>query len=98
MAAALYTPKPDEDKPRNGFDIGNFLAEQEVEVFPENWQTVEVFLLVGTQWRTSMSGVVGLDYNVLFRLLDLECQDQDRWKEVFEGVRVMESAAIAAMR
>lgn len=45
-----------------------------------------------------MSGPVGLDYNVLFRILDIECPSKDDWKVIFDGVRVMESAAMAAMR
>jgi hypothetical protein len=98
VAAALYTPPPKDEKPLNGFDISHFVADQEVEVWPENWQTVDVFLLVSTQWRVSMSGPVGLDYNVVFRLLDLQGLPTEEWKRLFEDIRVMESAAMTAMR
>ena len=46
-----------------------------------------------------MGGAVGLDYNVLFRLLDDAAEnDRVKWYELFDDVAVMESAALEAMR
>jgi len=62
------------------------------EVHPDNWATVEMFLRLQTQWRSSMSGVIGLDYSAaqwLFRLY--EVQDQ---RALLEDLQTMEVAAM----
>lgn len=51
-----------------------------------------------TQWRVGMSGPVGLDYNVLFRVLDRLNLSYDDYDEMFADVRAMESAALCAVR
>jgi hypothetical protein len=66
------------------------------EVWPENEEIVRMFLRIGTQWRTSFGGLVGLDYTVLFNLFDLY-GIKDR-REMFEGIQVMESAALEAVK
>ena len=65
------------------------------EVFPDNWTTVEMFLRLQTQWRTSMSGVIGLDYGAaewLFRLYEVEDQ-----RTLLEGLQVMEGAVMKVL-
>jgi hypothetical protein len=62
------------------------------EVHPDNWATVEMFLRLQTQWRSTMSGVIGLDYSAaqwLFRLY--EVQDQ---RALLEDLQTMEVAAM----
>jgi hypothetical protein len=62
------------------------------EVHPENWATLEMFLRLQTQWRSTMSGVIGLDYSAaqwLFRLY--EVQDQ---RALLEDLQTMEVAAM----
>lgn len=64
----------------------------EFEVHPDNWATVEMFLRLQTQWRSTMSGVIGLDYSAaqwLFRLY--EVQDQ---RALLEDLQTMEAAAM----
>lgn len=64
----------------------------EFEVHPDNWATVEMFLRLQTQWRSTMSGVIGLDYSAaqwLFRLY--EVQDQ---RALLEDLQTMEVAAM----
>ena len=54
-----------------------------------------MFLRVQTQWRTTMSGVIGLDYTAvrwLFRLY--EVQDQ---RALLEDLQTMEVAAMQAI-
>lgn len=61
-------------------------------MWEENWQVVEMFLRLQTQWRTSMSGVVGLDYGAVQWMLRLyEVEDQ---RSMLEDLQVMESAAL----
>ena len=65
---------------------------QDFEVWPDNWPAVEMFLRCQTQWRTTMSGVCGLDYSAvewLFRLYEVEDQPT-----VLEDLQVMEAAAV----
>lgn len=40
-------------------------------MWPENLQTVQLFMDVQTQWRSSSGGVIGLDYAVVLALANL---------------------------
>lgn len=68
-----------------------------VEVYPENWLALDVFILMGTQWRVGMSGATGLDYSALYPLLDRRTSTQSEWDDLFADVRVCEQAALAEM-
>jgi len=69
--------------------------EKPFEVLEENWESVRMFLRCQTQWRTTMSGVLGLDYGALAWLFRLyEVTDQ---RAVLEDLQVMESAAMLVM-
>ena len=57
-----------------------------------------MFIALSTQWRTGMSGATGLDYAAVpavLRLCGVKRADEGT---VFEGLRVMEDVALAAMR
>ena len=65
------------------------------EVWEENWDIVMMFLRMQTQWTVSMAGYVGMKYEVLLvsgGLFDL--YDVENRREVLEGLRIMESAAL----
>lgn len=68
-----------------------------VEVFPDNWQTVTVYLAMVTQWRTDAGGKVGLDYTCLLGkhgvMAMCGVRRGDR-PDVFEGIQIMEFAAL----
>ncbi|WP_416046676.1 DUF1799 domain-containing protein [Cupriavidus basilensis] len=68
-----------------------------VEVWPDNVQAFEVFGQMGTQWRVGMGGAIGLDYGALPFVLRMSRVPRDQWAPVFEGIRVMENAALSAM-
>jgi len=54
-----------------------------------------MFLRVQTQWRTTMNGVLGLDYGALAWLFMMyEVQDQ---RELLEDLQVMEAAAMVTI-
>jgi len=56
---------------------------------------VQMFLRVQTQWRTTMSGVIGLDYAAvqwLFKLYDVE-----EPRALLEDLQVMEAAAMTVI-
>ena len=64
-------------------------------ILRENWPVVEMFLRVQTQWRTTMSGVIGLDYAAvrwLFKLYDVE-----EPRALLEDLQVMEAAAMVVL-
>lgn len=66
-----------------------------VEIFHENAEVVSIFSQIGGQWRTGASGPIGLDYNVVFTLLDRRAGDA--WEDFFEDIRALENAALQAM-
>ena len=67
-------------------------AAQCYEVWPENWEAVTLFLRSATQWRTTMTGVIGLDYGPVFELLRLYAVSDQQ--AVFEDLQLMESHAV----
>ncbi|MCU0842962.1 MAG: DUF1799 domain-containing protein [Thiobacillaceae bacterium] len=72
--------------------LAKHFTPEAVEVFPENWPAVRVFDALGTQWRMSMAGPIGLDYAALPMVFDL-LGIEDR-AAVFEDLRTMERAAL----
>ena len=70
-----------------------------IEVWPDNWESVGVFLAMDTQWRFGAMGPTGLDYGVLPTVLQdfLNIKRAD-WPAIFHDIRVMESAALQQMR
>lgn len=67
-------------------------------VYPDNMETVKVFTDLLTQWRVGPGGLVGLDYGaipVVFRIRKVKPVDREH---VFDGLRIMERAALRAIR
>jgi len=64
-------------------------------VLEENWLVVEMFLRVQTQWRTTMNGVLGLDYGAVAWLLKLYAVEDPR--ALLEDLQIMEAAAMMAL-
>ena len=64
-------------------------------ILPENWPVVEMFLRVQTQWRTTMSGVIGMDYAALAWVFKLYEVDDPRL--LLEGLQIMEAAAMSVI-
>ena len=64
-------------------------------VWEQNWEIVVMFLRMQTQWAVSMSGYVGLKYEVLLcagGLFDL--YNVDNRVAMLEGLKIMEAAAL----
>jgi len=74
-------------------------ASPEIEVWPDNAQSLNVFIAMSTQWRRAgQSGIaVGLDYSVLPEIWRLTKTPRDQRSEIFENLRVMEDAALTQM-
>jgi hypothetical protein len=58
-------------------------------VWAEHWPAVELFIRCVTQWRAGASGVIGLDYGVVFQMASLY-QIQDDLPRVMEDLQIME--------
>lgn len=71
-------------------------TDDEIEIWPENLETVEAFLACRTQWvvgemTNRMRGLRYADVAATLDLLDVT----DR-RDVFGGIRIMEAAALEA--
>lgn len=66
-------------------------------MWPENWPAFEVFHRLQTQWRVGGVGPTGLDYNVLFVLLDRKRLNDEDFDQFVADIQVMEFAALEAM-
>ena len=73
----------------------NKKEEKDFEVLDDNWDAVEIFCNMQTQWTTSFSGLVGLKYEVLLMqggMFDLY-NITERFKILTE-IQVMEATAL----
>lgn len=89
-------------------DVDTAIAQQvdrDFSVYPENWQAVQVFLAMSTQWRTvafsSVGGArliqTGIDYTALEPVLRLLGVKPKRRAALFQKLRIMEEAALDAL-
>lgn len=69
--------------------------EKHFEVLPENWESVQLFIRCQTQWRTSMAGLIGLDYGAVQWLLRLYEVEEPR--AVLEDLQIMEAAVLGVV-
>lgn len=71
-----------------------------LEIWPENWPIVEVFLAMDTQWHTGgMSGrPIGLRYSSLPVVLRALRVPSSEFPWVFAGLRTMERAALSILQ
>ena len=65
------------------------------EVWQENWAVLELFLRCQTQWRTTMNGVLGLDYVAVAWLFRLYAVDDER--AMLDDLQIMEAAAMSTL-
>ena len=65
------------------------------EIWEENWPVVEMFLRCQTQWRTTMSGVLGLDYGAVAWLFKMYAVEDP--PTLLEDLQVMEGAVVAIL-
>lgn len=68
--------------------------EPDTEVWPENWQVMEVAVRMSSQLNVGMGGVVGLRYESMPVVLDLLNVPAADRLDVFDGLRVVESEIV----
>jgi hypothetical protein len=67
-------------------------------VWPDNLAAVNIFIAIGTQWRTNMAGATGLDYNVMYARMDRLNLPEPEWLALEADLRVLEETAMLTMR
>ena len=71
------------------------LQSDDFEVWEENWPVLEMFLRCQTQWRTTMSGLLGLDYGAVAWLFKMYAVEDPR--ALLEDLQIMEAAVMMAL-
>lgn len=66
-----------------------------VDLWPDNWPSVQLFSQLSTQWRVGPGGVVGLDYGVVFHELDRRAIDSDEYDDMMGAIRMIEGVALS---
>lgn len=64
-------------------------------VWPCNWQAVQLFIGVSTQWRVGMSGATGLDYSAVAAVMACSNIKRKKRKSLLEKIRLMELEVLA---
>lgn len=92
----MYEPEPTAEKlAAFGFNPSDF--ESDVEYWPDVREAVHLFSQVRTQWRVGAAGATGLDYGVVFALMDRMGLSADQWDELLGDIQVMEIEALVTM-
>lgn len=78
-----------------GLELSDLAA---VEVYEENWPAWELFTYMQTQWNVGPGGIIGYRYEVAHHKLDRARLDPEEYEIRMEELRIMESAALTAMR
>ncbi|KKO71842.1 DUF1799 domain-containing protein [Kerstersia gyiorum] len=68
--------------------------EPNVDVWPENWPAIDLYLRYRTQWIQGPGGPTGLNYSVLFADLDRNGIEGDEREQIMEGIRIIEAAVL----
>ncbi len=68
---------------------------EDFEVWPENWQCLEIFLKLQTQWRTTQGVFVGLDYSAVKWIFDVYGVEDH--KEMLDSLMIIEWSALTVM-
>ncbi|MCO6551005.1 MULTISPECIES: DUF1799 domain-containing protein [unclassified Gilliamella] len=95
LAIALYTPEPSKDELAAFGLTEDDYADEYVEIWQDNLDVFKLFKAMSTQWRTSMGGVTGLDYNCLPWVMKVNNIAEN--ETIFNDIQIMESEALKLM-
>lgn len=96
-ARALYERSPDAAQlAAFGLTAADY-DDEYVEVWPDVWPAVQLFLRLSTQWRIAMGGATGLDYNVLYRMMDRLSLSPAEYDQLEGDIQIMEREALEVM-
>lgn len=69
------------------------------EVWPDNWQAVQFFAGLSTQWKSNAAGhLTGLDYAGMEAAARMQLIPARKWRNLFFSAQVMETAALAVFK
>lgn len=80
-----------------GMTPEDYEAEDNINLWPENWLSFIVFTGMSTQWRVGMSGVIGFDYSALKVVMKYKGVKKAQRKDVFNDIQVMEAEALETL-
>ena len=66
-----------------------------VEIWQDNLDAFRLFKVMCTQWRTSMAGVTGLDYNCIPWVMKVNNIPEN--ERIFNDLQIMEGEALKLM-
>lgn len=66
-------------------------------VMPDAAPALDIFLFCQTQWRSSMSGITGLDYTAVISVIKMRVKKNRTRRQLLDDVRLIESGALAAL-
>lgn len=69
-----------------------------LDVWPENWPALCVFLRLQNQWTVGNSGAIGLNYSSLQLWLGIEDVPRADWWQVTQDMQTLESETLRLMR
>jgi hypothetical protein len=79
-------------------DLTEECKQEDEGVYPDNWQSVNLFLDMMTQWRVGMGGVIGLDYNALPVIWNARRIKTAERGDLLDDLKMMERAALAHLQ
>lgn len=68
--------------------------EPKVDVWPENWTAIELYVRYQTQWIQGPGGPTGLNYSVYLAELDRRGIVGDDRENVLDGIQIIEDVAL----
>lgn len=90
------TAQAQEDAARYGVILEqHHLTPQSYRLWVEHWPAVNLFMRCLTQWRSGISGVLGLDYGVMLQLAPVLGVAVDA--QLLDQVQTMEAHAIVKL-
>jgi len=72
--------------------------EETIFLYEDNYESIRLFLDIGSQWRKDQGYAYALDYSILYQKLDRMKISPERADELEADIRVLEDAALAQMR
>lgn len=73
-------------------------APQHIECWPDNWQPLQVFAALGTQWNVGPSGVIGLRYEAIAGTLQEFGVKKKARAAMRQSLRIMEDEVLQVFR
>lgn len=86
--------RPTADELRGTGLLPSHYKEPNVEVWPENWPALDLYMRYQTQWIQGAAGPAGLNYAILLSDLEKQGLDEEQVEDVMEGIRIIENSVL----